>query len=226
MKTFKAIASTVVAMAVLSIALVAPASADSLPSASKKTTVTMTHPLEIPGQVLPAGKYFFRVMDVVGTRNLVQITNENEKPIAILIAVPNYRLKATQSPVLEFHERPAGAPHAVRAWFFAREKSGLEFVYPKQEAIQLAKESNEVVPAEAVEPAENNVQALKTVVIVAITPTGQEEPVQTAIQTITEPIQVAQTLPSTASQTPLIALLGGLFLTMGLGLKQLSRQRS
>jgi len=47
--------------------------------------------------------------------------------------------------------------------------------------------------------------------------------VQTAIQTTTEPIQVAQTLPSTASQTPLIALLGGLFLTMGLGLKQLSR---
>jgi len=106
MKTFKAIASTVVAMAVLSIALVAPASADSLPSASKKTTVTTTHPLEIPGRVLPAGKYFFRVMDVVGTRNLVQITNENEKPIAILIAVPNYRLMATQSRYLNSMRGP------------------------------------------------------------------------------------------------------------------------
>jgi hypothetical protein len=198
--------------------------ADTLQSAKKKTTVTTTHSLEIPGQVLPAGKYVFQLVDTQGSRNVVRITNEDEtKAVAMFIAIPNYRLQATGEPVLEFHERPSGSPPAIRAWFFAREKAGLEFVYPKAKAVELAEASNEVVPAELEQPANNNVTTLRRVVVMAITPQGAEKPVEEAIETTPE---IAQTLPRTASPLPLIALLGSLFTAAGVGLKQLAKQRS
>lgn len=213
----------VLGLAITLAAFTATVNADTLQSAKKKTFVTTTHSLEIPGQVLPAGKYVFQIVDTVGSRNIVRITNADEtQAVAMLIAIPDYRLQATGEPVLEFHERPAGSPPAIRAWFFPREKAGLEFVYPKTKAVELAEVSNQVVPAE-LQPADNSVKALERVVILAITPKGEEKPLQAAIETTPE---VAQTLPRTASTLPLIALLGGLFTTMGVGLKQLSKQRS
>jgi len=46
----------------------------------KKTTVTFTAPVEIPGvgaQTLPAGTYVFKLFDSASDRNIVQIFNED-----------------------------------------------------------------------------------------------------------------------------------------------------
>src|SRR5678815_2015824 len=48
---------------------------------NKKTTVTFSGPVEIPGvgaQVLPAGTYVFRLLDSQSDRHIVQIFNEAE----------------------------------------------------------------------------------------------------------------------------------------------------
>ena len=46
----------------------------------KKTTVTFSAPVEIPGinaQVLPAGTYVFRLLDALSDRNVVQVFNKD-----------------------------------------------------------------------------------------------------------------------------------------------------
>jgi hypothetical protein len=47
----------------------------------KKTTVTFSAPVEIPGighMFLPAGTYVFRLLDALSDRNVVQIFNKDE----------------------------------------------------------------------------------------------------------------------------------------------------
>src|SRR5438105_10152770 len=113
---------------------------------SKKTTVTFSAPFEIPGvnaQVLPAGSYVFRLLDSLSDRHIVQVFSKDEKHIyATILAIPNYRLKATDKTVMTFAERVSGEPQAIRAWFYPGDNWGQEFVYPKQRAVQLAKLAN------------------------------------------------------------------------------------
>jgi len=48
---------------------------------NKKTIVSFNHRVEIPGggQVLPAGKYVFKVLDPAANPNIIQILSEDEK---------------------------------------------------------------------------------------------------------------------------------------------------
>jgi len=177
--------------------------------------------MEIPGKVLPAGTYVFRILDVVGSRNVMQVTSQDEtKVFATLIAIPDYRLKMAEKPVIEYKEAPAGKPSAMRAWFFGQDNGGLEFVYPKRRAVELAQATHEYVPAET---AEVPFTHLRDVPLVAITPECKEEPMAQAYeQKAAEPTEVAQALPKTASPVPLIVLLGGAFFAVGFGLRRLA----
>src|SRR3954471_24411441 len=68
-------------------------------SYNRKTTVTFSAPVEIPGvdaQVLPAGTYVFKLLDSQSDRHIVQIFNKDETHVySTILAIPNYRLKAT-----------------------------------------------------------------------------------------------------------------------------------
>jgi len=223
MRTLK-LTFAVLAGAALAVTLVAPTRGQGLQDVSRKTTVKITSSMEVPGRVLPPGTYIFEVMDIVGTRDIMRITNADDgKVIATIIAVPDYRVKPGDKAVVQYKEEPAGRPTALRAWFYAGERAGLEFVYPRHRAVELAQASNEVVPAEVTEATENN---LTTVPLTAVTPQGKEEPVAKAIETTPAPTEVAQALPKTASLTPLIALLGGLLVAAGFGLKTVAKAHS
>jgi LPXTG-motif cell wall-anchored protein len=184
---------------------------------NKKTIITFSQPVEIPGKVLPAGTYVFKLYDSLSNRNIVQIFNEDEsKVFATIIAVPNYRLTPTGETVIRFEERPQNAPEALKAWFYPGDNYGQEFAYPKSRAIQLARVEQEPVPALRTEMAgEPSPEALKTAPLVAITPQLREQPLAQAIQTTPPATQPApplvaqrEELPKTASSTPLIALVG------------------
>ena len=114
------------------------------------TVVTFSGPVEVPGaspQVLPAGSYLFKVVDSKVNRNIVQISNKDETHIyTTILAIPTHREEATDKTVITFDERPAGQPPAIRAWYYPFEKSGQEFVYPKNRASELARASNSNVP--------------------------------------------------------------------------------
>ena len=186
---------------------------------NKRTTITFNQPVQVPGTVLPAGTYTFTIPDTTGMRHIVQIWDKDKTNlIATVLAIPNYRLEAKDDTVIEFSERPANIPQAVKAWFYPGHAYGVEFVYPKQEAIQIAKAANEVVPAETVEPTPST---LETVPLIAITPQQKEEPITEAFQTTpapAEPVETAQALPKTASLIPLFGLLGALCILIGFSL--------
>ena len=205
---------------------------------NRKTTITFSGPVEIPGVhlagwgVLPAGTYVFKILDSQSDRHIVQIFNKDETTIyATILAIPNYRLKATDKTVMTFRERPAGEPEALRAWFYPGRNWGEEFVYPKTKAVELAKTTNTPVlftsleiPVEVTEPIQPAgapfILEMKRAPIMAIKPTGEE--VQLA-EVVTPPPAPAAgtaervgetTLPATASSLPLMALFG----LMALGL--------
>jgi hypothetical protein len=62
-----------------------------------------------------------------------------------ILAIPNYRMKATDKTVMTFGERAAGEPQAIRAWFYPGRQWGEEFVYPKYRAVELAKITHQPV---------------------------------------------------------------------------------
>lgn len=205
--------------------LAAPVGADAW---NKKTKLTFSQPVEVPGMVLPAGTYTFKLLDMLGSRDVVQIYNEDEtKLLTTILAISDYRLTPADETMIEFNEQQAGTPAALRSWFYPGDNFGREFVYPKKRAVQLAEEAQVPVPAEEVEVPVNK---LETVPLVAVTPQAKEEPLAEAFE-ITPPANEAplvaqQTpapnkLPKTASPTPLIALIGLLSITVGLGVKLL-----
>jgi hypothetical protein len=201
----------------------------------KKTMVTFSAPVEIPGisaQVLPAGTYVFRLMDSQSDRHIVQILNKDESHLyANILAIPNWRLRPTDKTVMTFAERAAGEPQAIRAWFYPGDNFGQEFVYPKKKAIELAKVANvpvlylpeEVAPnivAVVKTPTEAPVIALKTAPVVAVAPTGQDVPLAQVVE-LPPPTQLATVLPKTASALPFLVLMGSLCLVVGFSMKRL-----
>jgi len=231
MKLFKA-ATTVGCLAVMSAVVGPGAKADEW---NRKTEITFSAPVEIPGVhlvgwgVLPAGTYVFKILDSQSDRHIVQIFNQDQTIVyATILAIPNYRLKATDKTVMTFRERPAGQPEALRAWFYPGRNWGEEFVYPKAKAIELAKSENTPVlftaaeiPLEVAEPIKSAdaavVLELKQAPIMAIQPTGEEvqlaevvtpPPAQTEVATAAVTEEADRALPATASPLPLIGLLG------------------
>ena len=111
----------------------------------QKTIFTFSGPVEIPGQVLTAGTYVFKLTDSQSDRNIVQVFNKDENHLyGTFLTIPGYRLRPAGKPIITFEERSAGSPEAVRAWFYPGENYGHEFVYPKAKAVQLAKANNHV----------------------------------------------------------------------------------
>src|SRR5208282_5988699 len=188
MNRFK-ILTTVSCMALAS-AMIAPSvKAD---ESDRKTIITFSNPVEIPGVhlvgwgVLPAGTYVFKIFDSQSDRHIVQIFSQDEKTVyATILAIPNYRLRATDKTVMTFRERPVGEPEALRAWFYPGRNWGEEFVYPKAKAIELAKTTNLPVlftpveiALEVAEPIKSAdapvVMELKRAPIMAVQPTGEQ----------------------------------------------------
>jgi hypothetical protein len=240
MNRFRVVA-TIICLTLGALALPSRVNAD---ASDKKTIVTFSQPVEIPGaQVLPAGTYVFKLLDSSSNRNIVQIFNEAQNHVyATILAIPNSRLQATDKTVITFGERAAGKPEAIRAWFYPGANRGQEFVYPKTRAIELAKITRQPVLAMPAELATNLTQpvkaadeppvvALKEAPVTAVKPTGDEvaiaevielPPMQTASALKPE---VAKRLPRTASPLPLLGLIGLLSLGTSLALSVI-RKRS
>jgi hypothetical protein len=217
-------------VAVVGAALAPAAKADDF---NQKTVITFSGPVEIPGVhlkgwgVLPAGTYVFKLVDSSSDRHIVQIFSQDEKTVyATILAIPNYRLKATDKTVITFRERPAGEPEALRAWFYPGRNSGEEFVYPKEKATEIARTTNTAVlfmPVEIPVEVDESSQVVAAPVIAqlrnapvqAVQPTGdQVELAQVVTPPPADQAVASAALPGTASNLPLIGLFGMLALGM------------
>jgi hypothetical protein len=197
----------------------------------QKTVFTFASPVEIPGQVLEPGTYVFKLLDSQSDRNIVQVFNQREDHLyGTFLAIPDYRLKPAGKPIITFEERAAGAPEAVKAWFYPGQNYGHDFVYPKVKAVELAKANQQPVASMPTDLADNTTKPAASV----------QEPQVAALQQAplkaqqpTEEVEIAEvfspipptTLPQTASSLPLVGLIGLLSLG-GAGLLRLAGARS
>jgi LPXTG-motif cell wall-anchored protein len=208
---------------------------------NKKTILTITEPLEVPScctpdhtVILQPGEYVMVLVDSLSDRHIVRIFDKDQKHVmTTILAIPNYRLRATGKTVFGFWEVPAGQPAALRAWFYPGDNFGQEFAYPKQKAAEIAAFVKVPVPAIVAETAAE--EDLRTAPIAVVQESGQTEPVVVAAAVTPAPEVAAvapaetpapvETLPQTASNMPLVGLAGLASLAMFAALGFSSRRR-
>ncbi len=128
----------------ISVALMPTLQADTW---DKKTVLTVNEPVQLPTQLLQPGTYILKLMDSNSDRHIVQVFDKNNRHlITTILAIPNYRLRQTGKTEFQFWEVPAGAPKALRAWFYPGDLVGEEFAYPKNMSTQIAAYTKTAVP--------------------------------------------------------------------------------
>ena len=127
------------------VALAAPVSADQW---NERTILNFSAPVMVPGATLPPGSYVFELAESSANRNLVRITSEQTNDVVALTqAVPIKRAEASDDVVLQFNPTERNAAPAIKAWFFPGSEYGHEFVYPEEQARQIAQRTKTVVLA-------------------------------------------------------------------------------
>jgi hypothetical protein len=146
---------------------------------NQKTDITFSEPVEIPGHVLPPGSYVFKLVNSAADRDVVEVYNKDtNKFYGIFLAVPDYHAMTHGKPIVTFSERPAGSPEAVKAWFYPGHHEGHEFVYPRSEAMKLARANRMPVASMPDEElngkGEGSASSFQGSHIKAVQPTGKE----------------------------------------------------
>jgi len=204
---------------------------------NKKTFLTFSGAVQVPGATLPAGTYTFKLADLTGNRHVVQVFDKDEKKIySTILAIPNQRMKATDDPVVLFSERAAGSPQAVKVWYYPGETIGNEFVYPKRQAIEIARASHTTVLARSDDSSD-----MKSAEVGRVDENGRMTNDDRATTTSSSrdaelknstgnagvgtsgqatDTTTRRSLPRTASNLPLLGLLSAVSLALGVGLRR------
>jgi hypothetical protein len=209
---------------------------------NKKTVITISEPLQIPGATLTPGKYVFKLMDSSSNRHIVLVCSEDEtKVINTILAVPNQRLQPTGKSEFGFWEMPAGSTAALRSWFYPGDNAGQEFAYPELEAMQISKVVKQEVPsvteeeyAEYTKLPSSSEHASTEVRTPELQPEQQPAPASPSAEVVQSPAPPERpedqeppvvpatrtgaeeaTLPDTATSFPVLGALG--LLSVGLG---------
>ena len=168
----------------------------------KKTTVSFSQPVEVPGAILQPGKYVMKLVDSQSDRHVVQFTNERQNHVyATTIAIPAYRTQVTGHTVITFYEAAAGQAEPIRNWYYPGDNFGQEFVYPKEHLREIAVVHSTTFESDAQRrPEPTPVAAAEPV------PEGESAPVAAPIETQAQansltndesnaPVEIAQAIP-------------------------------
>jgi LPXTG-motif cell wall-anchored protein len=219
--------------AVATLALLAPGLASAQP-ADKRTYFTFSGPVEMPGLALPAGQYEFRLANPDSSRNVIQVSSrDGKKSYGLFSTHTAQRQTASNDAEVRFMEAGAGSPAAIRTWWYPGERTGYEFVYPKQQARRIAQRSRQAVLTTRKET--TTAQETGGADLTRVTPTGAESqvaenepaeatpagerqagvrgdsgsvPVPSPASSGTVARNRRTSLPQTASDTPFIVLMG------------------
>ena len=210
---------------------------------NRKTVISISQPLEVPGVVLPPGKYVMKLFDSSSNRHIVQFMNEDQnQQLALAFAVSAERIQPTNKTVLTQYEGSRGAPPALRTWFYPGDTVGQEFLYPHGQAARISERTNTRVPEieTVAESAANPPEETRSEVLIARAAPAPEpvpapepqqpaaEPQPTAPPAANQEAPAASTdsLPHTAGEGALAGLIGGLSIIVAFGMRKLKRSRS
>jgi hypothetical protein len=115
--------------------------------ADESTTITFSQPIQIPGRVLPAGTYVFKLAST-DDLNVVQVFNADRTVLyANLQTIATDRPEPTDHTVVALAEQGAGQPDVLLKWFYPGRETGKEFLYPQQKEKELAQDKQQTVMA-------------------------------------------------------------------------------
>jgi hypothetical protein len=110
------------------------------------TTMTFSQPIQVPGQILPAGTYLFRLANPDFGQDIVRIYNsDGTSLIATLQTIPTERREPTGDVAVTLAEQGAGKPDVLLTWFYPGLETGHEFVYSKEKEKELAQDRQQTI---------------------------------------------------------------------------------
>lgn len=113
---------------------------------NQMTKLEFSEPVEIPGSVLPAGAYWFVLLNSQSDRNIVQIFSSDWSELcATVFTVPTERRQATNRTEIKFAERPHSQPEALLKWYYPGLLTGHEFLYRQKEEKELTHDTEQDV---------------------------------------------------------------------------------
>ena len=141
-----------VALACMAAAMLATSVNAGAQTRNQDTFFTFSQAVELPNKTLPAGKYFFQLMDSDSNRHIVKVMSEDRKDLlATVMAIPYYSNdRPSDEPQVRFLETPAQAgaaaqANAIKIWFYPGTSTGHEFIYPRSQALKIAARTGESV---------------------------------------------------------------------------------
>lgn len=224
-------------VATFALLIAVPAALAQTPEAS---VLNVTEPLDVGGTILQPGTYTIRVLPSFADRNKVQITSPDLNTVyATVLTVPHPLEPGEEVPATTFVYFPAenGAPRALRTWFATRpdaSQGGHDIVYDETRAKQLARLANSRVVSYSTGTAVADLDrtelhvvtpeaTIETYTYVAPPPMTSATPVQVAQVTETRETTTME-MPATASNLPLVGLLGLLSLAGAFAIRRLRTQ--
>jgi hypothetical protein len=175
-----------------------------------RTIFTFSQPVTLPGVTLPAGKYLFRNPDTLTGRRVVQVLSQDGmQAYAQLLTIPVQRFDVPDKPEIRFMETPEGTAPAIKAWWYPGNTIGWEFIYPKEQALKLAKRAS--TPVLTTASAQNDTtEKMKTADLARVSASGsetavkvEEKPAATAAAGTSQQGEIAaSTINVPASPTP------------------------
>lgn len=188
----------------------------------------VSQPTMVPGTTLQPGNYSVEIVDHLQDRFVLRVEGAGGSPHTLFIGVPSKGLKANSSGPVMWSSGPEGKS-ALKGFVFPRGGQSIEFVYPKDDAVALAKANSGAVLAvdpasEGKAPQLSNLSGdeMKMVTLWMLTPqavtgAGSGEPSISASKysgsgemtaSAARPKAPLKALPHTASDYPSILLIG------------------
>jgi hypothetical protein len=165
---------------------------------NKLTYLTFSGPVQVPGTTLPAGTYMFKLADTMTNRHVVQVYDKaGKKLFATMLAIPDERLEPAGKNIVLFAERPSGSPQAVKAWWYPGDTIGDEFVYPRSQALRIARDTHQPVLSMA-DKGSSDREKMRTAEVARVDENGATKTMETPATTA----QAKQAPRSTAQAEP------------------------
>jgi hypothetical protein len=150
----------------------------------KKVYFTFSGPVEIPGATLPPGKYVFHLADPDSSRQVLQVQSADGKKVyGMFFSSPIERSTPSDDPEVRFMEAAVGAPSAISTLWYGGERTGRELIYPREQALRIARTTNQAVLTTRV--ATTKADEAKSAELTRVSPSGDNT--QIAANAATEP---------------------------------------
>ena len=112
------------------------------------TSVTFDQPVQIPGHLLPAGTYVFKLEYRDTDHSVVQIFNAKQTHLyATLETIAADREDATGRTVITLAVQGSGKPDVLLKWFYPGNLTGNEFLYSDHREKELAHAEKRIIVA-------------------------------------------------------------------------------